>query len=172
MNDRVKLTLRVAAKQALAFDVFTEDLDAWWRHGKRFRIDDSSVLKLAPGVGGALTETIVKSGKPRTFTIGTVTVWDPPRRLVLEWRPINFKERDPSTEVEVTFERAIGHSGEGTLVTLEHRGWSRVRADHPVRHQQAASEFMAGHARWWADLGASLQMVASERESAVPRDGE
>src|SRR5690606_17592862 len=85
--------------------------------------------------------------------------------LVIAWRAVNFRQGDPDTEVEVTFERAIGHSGEGTLVTLEHRGWSQVRDDHPVRHRQSARAFITSHARWWGDLAAALQLhVASTME--------
>lgn len=161
MNDRVRVSLRVAAPQALAFSVFTEQIDGWWRHGKRFRIGEPSVMRLEPGLGGRLTETLHKNGKDRCFEIGRVTTWEPPRRLVLAWRAVNFGKHDPDTEVEVSFERAIGHSGEGTLVTIEHRGWSQVRPDHPVRHGQEPRAFIAGHARWWGDLGAALQLYIS-----------
>ncbi|HEX2736435.1 MAG TPA: hypothetical protein VHM70_32755 [Polyangiaceae bacterium] len=163
MNDRVRITMRVEVVQALAFSVFTEQLDGWWRRGKRYRLSDDSVMTLSPGVGGKLTESFVHRGKARVFEIGVVRVWDPPRQLLIEWRPVNFKERDPSTEVEVSFERAIGHSGEHTLVTLEHRGWSRIRTDHPVRHGQSDSEFLASLGRWWGDLAATLRNRAEPR---------
>jgi Activator of Hsp90 ATPase homolog 1-like protein len=162
-NDRAKVSLRVAAKQDLAFRVFTEELDAWWRHGKRYRMGEQSVMRLSAGLGGVLTETVLHGGKERTFEIGRITVWEPPRRLVIEWRAVNFRPRDPSTEVEVTFERAIGHSGEGTLVTLEHRGWSRVRPDHPVRHGQDPRSFVASQGRWWSDLAVALQLHLAAR---------
>jgi uncharacterized protein YndB with AHSA1/START domain len=163
----VRVSLRVAAPQAVAFRVFTEGIDGWWRHGKKYRIAEPSVMHLSPGLGGRLTETVTRGGKTRTFEIGRVTTWDPPRRLVMTWRAVNFRESDPDTEVEVTFERALGHSGEGTLVTLEHRGFSRVRDDHPVRHGQPPRAFIAAHARWWGDLAAALQLhIASGRETA------
>jgi uncharacterized protein YndB with AHSA1/START domain len=157
VNDRVRLTLRVAAKQALTFRVFTEEIDRWWRHGKRYRMGELSVMQLSPGLDGRLTEVVTRGGKSRTYEIGRITHWEPPRRLVISWRAVNFGARDPATEVEVTFERALGHSGEGTLVTLEHRGWSQVRPDHPVRHGQDASAFIASQGNWWRDLGAALQ---------------
>jgi uncharacterized protein YndB with AHSA1/START domain len=166
VNDRVKVSLRVAAPQSLAFEVFTSELDAWWRHGKRYRIGEPSVMRLTPGLGGRLTETLLRQGKERSFEIGTVTAWEPPRRLVIAWRAVNFKPSDPDTEVEVTFERALGHSGEGTLVTLEHRGWSKVRDDHPVRHGQAAPSFIRSNASWWGDLGAALQSYVLQRTGA------
>jgi uncharacterized protein YndB with AHSA1/START domain len=163
VNDRVRVSLRIAAPQTLAFRVFTEEIDGWWRHGKKYRLGEPSVMHLDPGIDGRLTETLSRDGKSRSFEIGRVTTWEPPRRLVIAWRAVNFRNRDPDTEVEVTFERAIGHSGEGTLVTVEHRGWSRVRDDHPVRHGQPPQAFIASHARWWGDLAAALQLhVASK----------
>lgn len=163
----MRVSLRVAAPQAVAFAVFAEEIDAWWRHGKKYRIGEPSVLHLTPGLDGRLTETLSHKGKSRVFEIGRITTWDPPRRLVIAWRAVNFKERDPDTEVEVTFDRAIGHSGEGTLVTVEHRGWSRVRDDHPVRHGQAPPAFIRTHARWWGDLAAALQRHVAERSTGV-----
>jgi uncharacterized protein YndB with AHSA1/START domain len=157
VSDQARVSLRVAAPRDLAFTVFTEEIDAWWRHGKRYRLGERSVMRLEPGVGGRLVETVTRKAGEREYEMGRVTAWEPPARLVIEWRASNFTERDPSTEVEVTFERAIGHSGEGTLVTLEHRGWSAIRADHPVRHGEEARAFLASMGRWWGDLGASLR---------------
>ena len=75
---------------------------------------EDSVMHLEPAVGGALTETVSLRGRDKVYELGRVTVWDPPRRLVIAWRPVNFRASDPSTEVEVTFERAIGPRGEST----------------------------------------------------------
>jgi uncharacterized protein YndB with AHSA1/START domain len=51
---------------------------------------------------------------------GTILAWDPPRRLVLSWKP-NLSDRSP-TELEITFTPESG----GTRVELEHRGWERL----------------------------------------------
>lgn len=164
MSDRARITVRVAAPREVAFDVFTREIDAWWRHGRKFRIAESSVLHLEAGVGGRVTETWrTGEGLPRQREIGVVEVWEPPRRLVVSWRAANFEPSDPSTQVEVTFERAIGHAGEGTLVTLEHRGWSRVRDDHPVRHGQAPSVFVGRMGLWWGDLASALREHVAAR---------
>jgi hypothetical protein len=163
VSDRARLIVRVAAPRETAFDVFTNEIDGWWRHGRRFRMAEPSTMSLERGVGGRLTETWVEDGRERTREIGVVTIWDPPRRLLLTWRAANFEPSDPSTEVEVTFERAIGGSGEGTLVTLEHRGWSRVRPDHPVRHGEAPEVFVARLGRWWGDLATALREHRSPR---------
>jgi hypothetical protein len=161
--DRVRVSIRVEAKRDLAFAVFTDEIDTWWRHGKRYRIGESSVMRLEPGVGGRLIETVKRKTGEHEYEMGRVIAWEPPGRLVIEWRAVNFRVSDPSTHVEVTFERAIGHSGEGTLVTLEHRGWSGIRADHPVLHGEEAKAFIARMGRWWGDLGASLREHVAQR---------
>lgn len=163
MTDRARVTVRVAAPRDVAFAVFTGEVDAWWRHGRKYRMHDPSTMELEPGVGGVLRETWREDGVVHVRTLGVVTTWDPPRRLVLTFRAANFEERDPSTEVDVTFERAIGHSGEGTLVTLEHRGWSRVRDDHPVRHGESPAVFVTRMGRWWGDLASSLRERLAHR---------
>jgi uncharacterized protein YndB with AHSA1/START domain len=163
VSDQAKITLRVAAPRDVAFSVFTDEIDGWWRHGKRYRMGLDSTMRLEPGVGGRLTETVRARGKERVYAMGEITVWEPPARLVIAWRAVNFGPSDPSTEIEVLFERAIGHSGEGTLVTLTHRGWSRVRPDHPVRHGEDDKTFVAGMGRWWGDLLSSLREHAAER---------
>ena len=163
MADKARVSLRVAAPRDVVFAVFTGEIDAWWRRGKRFRLGEASVMQLEPGVGGRLVETVTVRGREKVYEMGRVTAWEPPARLVIAWRAVNFRPVDPDTEVEVTFDRAIGHSGEGTLVTLEHRGWSAVRADHPVRHGEDARAFVARMGRWWADLGASLRERVADR---------
>jgi uncharacterized protein YndB with AHSA1/START domain len=83
---------------------------------------------------------------------GRVIAWEPPRRLVFEWRAANFAPSE-KTEVEVSFDL----SASGTLVTLTHRGWSRIRPDHPARHAKEVPEFVRMIGLWWGDLMTSLR---------------
>ena len=55
-TDRVRVTTVVAVEPAEAFELFTADVDLWWRRGPRFRADGGrpSVLRFEPGVGGRL----------------------------------------------------------------------------------------------------------------------
>ncbi|MGN6109241.1 MAG: hypothetical protein ACTHU0_29310 [Kofleriaceae bacterium] len=64
-----------------------------------------------------------------------------------------------STEVEVWFEPR----GDGTEVTVEHRGWAEIRGDHPVRHGQDVAAFLRGTGMWWAALLSSLREHAGAR---------
>ena len=163
MSDRASVTVRVGAPREIAWDVFTREIDLWWRHGRKFRMREPSTMTLEPGVGGRLRETWRSEAGQDAREIGVVAAWVPPRRLVVSWRAANFEAEDPSTEVEVTFERAIGPSGEATLVTVEHRGWSKIRADHPVRHGEAPSAFVRRMGLWWGDLAQSIRELVAAR---------
>jgi hypothetical protein len=74
---------------------------------------------------------------------------------------VNFAPSE-KTEVEVGFTPSTG----GTLVTVTHRGWSRLRGDHPVRHGREPVAFIRMMGMWWGDLMTSLREVAAGR---VPR---
>lgn len=167
MSDQARVTLRIAAPRDLAFSVFTEEIDGWWRRGRRYRMATESTVRLEPGVGGRLLEIVRARGEERVHVTGRIEVWEPPSRLVIAWRATNFLPSDPSTEVEVCFERAIGHSGEGTLVTLTHRGWSKVRPDHPVRHGEAPNVFVSQMGLWWGDLLSSLREHVAARDTSA-----
>lgn len=160
-GDRARVSVLVAVEPSEAFEVFTAEIDSWWRHGLKYRLGrDRSVVGLEPKLGGRLFETFHTKEGERTRETGRVTVWEPPSRLVLEWRASNFKGEE-KTEVEVNFEA----SRSGTLVTVEHRGWLGIRPDHPVRHGQDTSAFIAGMGAWWGDLMSSLRERVLTRKS-------
>ena len=164
-GDRVSASVFVDAPPDIAFEVFTAQIDSWWRHGMKFRSGgrDVSVLHLEPKLGGRLFETIATpdGGDGHVVQTGTVTAWDPPRALEIEWRGVNFAPRERTT-VSVRFEPRR----DGTQVTLVHAGWASLPPDHPVRHGQAVRPFIAGMGMWWSDQMTSLRLrVAEERES-------
>ena len=129
----------VQVPPADAFRIFTEEIDLWWRRGLKYRMGrKDSVLQLEPKLGGRLFET--DAGKIVHET-GRITLW------------VSNFTADEKTEVEVRFEP----SPSGTLVTVQHRGFSRLRPDHPVRHGEAPSAFMRRTALWWGSLFCSLR---------------
>lgn len=81
--------------------------------------------------------------------MGTVLEWEPPRRLVLAWKP-NLAD-NPPTELQVTF----SPDGDSTRVELEHRGWERLGA----LAQQARQGYGEG---WTAVLGLFAHAAESE----------
>jgi uncharacterized protein YndB with AHSA1/START domain len=161
-GDQARVSVLVAVPPDVAFQVFTEEIDQWWRTGMRFRLGKKrSVIRIEPGVGGRLFESFETPSGTRVHDTGRVTTWDPPSRLVFEWRAVNFAPSE-KTEVEVSFEP----SASGTLVTVTHRGWSRIRPDHPVRHGQDVPAFLRMLGLWWGDLVNAMREHALERRGA------
>jgi uncharacterized protein YndB with AHSA1/START domain len=152
------VTVYVAVPPAIAFEVFTNEVDLWWRQGPQFRIAGKrpGTLRFEGGPGGQLFETFDDGKQTRTFVTGRITAWDPPARFEFEWRGVNFKPHE-STMVEVLFSA----SREGTLVTLEHRGWSALPADHPARHGQQGAAFSRMIGMWWGELLTSFRLHAT-----------
>jgi uncharacterized protein YndB with AHSA1/START domain len=164
-GDQAKVSVQVAVSPEDAFDVFTHEIDLWWRTGPRYRIGGrlTGKLFLEDGVGGRMFETFetAQTKTSRTIEVGKITVWDPPRRLELEWRGVNFKPHE-KTFVEVTFE-PMGQRG-GTLVTVRHYGWSALPENHPARHGLVAAPFASMIGMWWGGLMTGLrEHVATTR---------
>lgn len=153
-TDSVQVTTVVSVDPMTAFAVFTEEVDQWWKLGPRFR-GAGGTLRFEPGEGGRLVQTDLDGSE---FELGRVQVWKPGESLLLVWRNRNF-EPDQETEVEVTFEKA----GSGTRVTIEHRGWDTLPADHPARHGLEGEAFSAMMGVWWGDQAVSLRLVAAAR---------
>jgi uncharacterized protein YndB with AHSA1/START domain len=112
-GDGVRVSVLVHVSRADAFDVFTREIDVWWRQGPQYRIGGRTrgQLLFEPGPEGRLFETYESAQGTRTFEVGKVTAWEPPARLAFEWRGVNFQPNE-RTWVEVTFES----QGESTLV--------------------------------------------------------
>jgi uncharacterized protein YndB with AHSA1/START domain len=159
-GDQARVTVRVGVDLWSAFRVFTEDIDLWWRRGPRFRIagERGGVVHLEPRLGGRLFESFESARGTTVKETGRITAWAPPSRMVLEWRNVNFAP-DEKTEVEVVFEP----SGGATNVTVTHRGWTGIRADHPARHGQPVPAFIRMMGMWWGDLLTSLREKAETR---------
>ena len=148
------MSVSVRVPLAEAFDVFTREIDLWWRHGPQFRIAGRrrGQLTFEAGVGGRLFETVEQGEGPRIFVVGTILGWEPPERLQFEWRGVNFRPEE-STRVEVRF-RSMGES---TLVTVRHSGFATLRPGHPVRHGLEDAAFSRSIGLWWGDLLTGLR---------------
>jgi len=157
-GDKVRVQTFVAVAQRAAFDVFTLEIDRWWRHGPAYRVGGKhqGPLHLEPKLDGRVFQQYGKAGTA-VHEIGRITVWDPPAHFAFTWRGVNFKDADPATTVEVWFEQA----SEGTRVILEHRGFAALRDDHPVRHGQPVVEFIRELGMWWGGLMTSLRTACA-----------
>ena len=157
--DAVTVTTVVAVNPATAFAVFVEDVELWWRRGPRFRAG-AGAMRFDAGPRGRLLEVGAGPGGADD-EVGRVRVWEPPRRLVLAWRPGAFAP-GPVTEVEVRFDPDAG----GTRVTIEHRGWDAIPAGHPARDGLTGGAFAGVVGLMWADLLTGLRGRAAARAGA------
>lgn len=166
-GDAASAMVTVAVTPSRAFEIFTAEINLWWRRGPRFRNapGDRGVIAVEPGVGGRVFESFSATvGEPGSVAmsgflaadyvveLGRVKIWNPPSRLVLEWRNINFAPAE-KTEVEVQFMPCPS----GTRITVIHRGWNQLRRDHPVRHGLPTVEFISMMGRWWGDQLTALR---------------
>ena len=149
-----RVSVTVAVAPAAAFEIFTRDIDRWWRRGIKFRnaASGAGFIAVELGVGGRLFESFDGERGPHVLEVGKIRVWDPPRLLVFSWRNANFAP-DEHTEVEVAFSAAAA----GTLVTVTHRGLTELRQDHPARHGLANEPFIRMIGLWWGEQMTSLR---------------
>jgi uncharacterized protein YndB with AHSA1/START domain len=152
----------VAVPPDVAFEVFTAEIDRWWRRGLEYRhAAGRGFIHLEPHVGGRLFEQhdAPDGGAPRVIECGRVLAWEPPARLVFTWRNATFSATE-STEVEVTF---VATANGGTQVTVRHRGWETLRPDHPARHGQDDRAFARALGLWWGGQLSSLRELVAAR---------
>jgi uncharacterized protein YndB with AHSA1/START domain len=151
---RARVSIAVDVPPTLAFEIFTSEIDRWWRRGPKFRHAGQSggFIRIEPQVGGRLFESIDRLDGESVFEVGRIRVWQPPCRLAFSWRSANFAPEE-STEVEVEF--SATHSG--TLVTVTHHGWESLRQDHPVRHGKQGADFVRMIGMWWGQQMSSLR---------------
>jgi uncharacterized protein YndB with AHSA1/START domain len=127
-----------------AFRLFTEGIGSWWPFERHSIGEDKVETAVFEGrVGGELYER-QRDGTRSHWA--TVLAWEPPNRVVLEWK-VN-PEAAAATELEIRFSA----EGDGTRVDLEHRGWERFG--------DAAEEARAGYADGW-------QLVLGRYEAAA-----
>lgn len=118
-----------------AFRAFTEDIGKWWplADGFAYAGDRWQDMFLEGREGGRVYE---RSRDGQEFHIGTVSVYEPPSRIVFTWGEAT-EEWDGPTEVEVRFTE----QGDATRVELEHRGFDRIG--------QAAEETIKSYGVGW-----------------------
>src|SRR5262245_39575939 len=104
-GDQVRVEVLVHAPPDVAFEVFTAQIDQWWRRGLKYRVAGkrSGFIHIEPHVGGRLFESFDSERGSKTVDTGRVLVWEPPSRLVFEWRSVTFVPGE-ATQVEVSFE--------------------------------------------------------------------
>jgi uncharacterized protein YndB with AHSA1/START domain len=121
----------VSATPEKAFEVFTDGIATWWP------IETHSVQAMDKDAGSPETVVFETGPQGRVYERmstgkeahwANVTAWEPPSRLVLEWK-VNPDAAAP-TEVEIRFTP----EGDGTRVDLEHRGFEALGKDAEKEH--------------------------------------
>jgi uncharacterized protein YndB with AHSA1/START domain len=140
VNEPINASVNVRRSPEDAFRIFTRDMGSWWplqafsiaedtHEGREVKAES---IVFEEREGGRVYE-VMSDGAEGDWA--TILAWDPPRRLVLAWKP-NLTD-NPPTELEITFTPEKS----GTRVDLEHRGWERLGA--------MAAEARAGYGENW-----------------------
>ncbi|HVJ53314.1 MAG TPA: SRPBCC domain-containing protein [Aliidongia sp.] len=155
MSASATVAVTIAVSPERAFELFTGEIDRWWRRSPayRFRGKRSGELRFEPGLGGRLVEHY---GEGDFHEVGRILAWEPGRLLIIEWRATNYLPGQ-ATEVEVRFRPVPG----GTRVIVEHRGWEKLPPDHPALHGQALVEHLRQLGGWWEGLLDGLGRLAT-----------
>jgi uncharacterized glyoxalase superfamily protein PhnB len=106
-------SVEVAADPAVAFRVFTAEIDLWWVRGPINFFDASRAIgmQIEPGVGGRILEIYRyadESVAEDVLELGRITAWEPAARLA-------YRSSVDDTETEIRFDPVDG----GTRVTVE-----------------------------------------------------
>ena len=144
----VERTIDLACGPAQAFEHFTAGINAWWplRAGFSFGADRCDSIHLEAHVGGRFYERFVDGDE---LSVGTVTVIDPPHRLVFTWEPPVWSG---ATVVEVRFT----DNGDGTTtVHVEHRGFEALGDAGPATRDGFASGWQTVLAAYAAYAGST-----------------
>lgn len=148
----VRKSVTVKASVERAFEVFTSDFDSWWP--RTHHIGKTPMTRgILEGRAGGRCYTEHVDGSECDW--GTVTAWEPPRRVVLAWQIHGdwTYAPDPAegSEVEVRF---TPEPGGMTRVDLEHR--------HLERHGAGAAAMRTavdGSGGWTAILKLYVERV-------------
>jgi uncharacterized protein YndB with AHSA1/START domain len=121
----VNKSIRVAASQTHAFEVFTARLGRWWPKKASVAPGPVQVTLLEPRLGGRWYH-LGEDGSETVF--GHVLVWEPPERFVASWEINSSWKPDTSvsSEVEVRF---FADGPNATRVELEHRKFEALGAE-------------------------------------------
>jgi len=116
----IRKSVTVSAPPEKAFRRFTAEMASWWplaSHSVGQR--DSETIVMEGREGGRIVERI-RGGRECVW--GTITAWEPPRRVAFTWHPGDDPARAQDVEVRFTAE------GTATRVELEHSGFERLGA--------------------------------------------
>jgi uncharacterized protein YndB with AHSA1/START domain len=118
----IRKTVTVSAPPETAFRRFTAEMTSWWPLASHsVGQKDSEAVTMEGREGGRIVERI-RGGRECVW--GTITAWEPPRRVAFTWHPGDDPAR--AQDVDVRFTAIPGEAS--TRVDLEHKGFERLGA--------------------------------------------
>ena len=123
----VRKTVRIKAPVAHAFEVFTSGLTRWWPPNHGIGKKPIQKVLMEPRLGGRWLE-IAEDGTETP--VATITVWEPPHRLVMvrqvnaQWKP----DAAMKSEVDVASPPKGRTRRTSNWCTTNSRPWARRRA--------------------------------------------
>ena len=135
----INKTVMLACQPERAFSLFTEQAGLWWPAERRHTKDPSSEIRIE--AAGRFFE---RSGAGVEVELGVVLIFEPARRLLLNW----YQGTGPAnpTQVEITFDAV----GTGTRVSVRHSAG--------VAGQDVFERNAPAYARSWESVLDSLSM--------------
>jgi len=116
----IRKTVTVPWDQDAAFRRFTAEIGAWWPlRTHSVGQARAETVTFDGRVGGRIVEKI-RGGEDAEW--GTVTAWEPPRRVAFTWHPGG--QPAEATTIDVAFEPVAG----GTRLVLVHAHWEALGA--------------------------------------------
>ena len=156
----LRKTITVGWDPARAFRRFTEETATWWPLRSHSVGQERAEAVVFEGrAGGRIVEKI-RGGQECVW--GTITTWDPPRRVTFTWHPGGTPQQ--ATQVDVSFEPVAG----GTRLVLVHSNWEALGPLAKV----ARRGYPIGWAyvlRLWADRRHSPVVLGLELVQALLR---
>ena len=149
----VSLEASVPLPPERAFDVYVQQMDAWWPRRGVFPYSFAPAetrplhIRFEARLEGRYYETFLDGSE---YEIGRVTAWEPPRRLSYTWR-------DPSWRGETRIALAFLAEGEGARVVYEQDGFEAagvpdLAAYYRIGCRQTLSAY-AAHCQALYELG-------------------
>jgi uncharacterized protein YndB with AHSA1/START domain len=125
MIEPVRLSVRVKAPVAHVFELFTSGIGRWWP--RSFTIGMKPILDviMEPRLGGRWRELAKDGGE---MVVGTIVVWEPPRRVAMLWQIDARWQADATMKSEVDVRFTAEDAG-ATLVELTHHRFETMGAE-------------------------------------------
>ena len=167
--DPIVATITVSVAADVAFEIFVEEVDRWWRPGPYYWNDPARAvgIRFERGVGGRWLELWDPLGD-EVFVMGEITGWETGVSLAMTYRTVSLGEH--GYPVEISFADDEGR----TTITLHHGGWDVLGEEAIVARDRYARgwEAVLGWFQNWANWGSPRRLGPIPRKGYVLQPGE